>query len=390
MTILYYLDYILYVYLALCTLYLIVFTAGSFRSKRKKCNCIRQEHNKKYRFALLFPAYKEDKVILESTTAAANQQYQRDFFDIYVVADQMQTDTIEKLRSNGVKIVFPKAGESSKANALKSVSTQLNNEYDYVIILDADNIIPQNYLANVNDYLNINPCTALQTHRQAKNLTTPTAVLDAAIEEMNNSIFRLGHVRLGLSSALIGSGMIFKYNWFVSNVIHTHSTGEDKEFEEMLLRQRITIHYAEHITFTDEKVEQADNLSNQRRRWLATQFMLLGIMYKQVPKAILAGNWDYLVKAIQATILPRSILIGIMGMMLLITLFINTDSFLFIKWWLLLSILLKTLYIAIPKEMKTPLFYDAIRQIPRFILMMFTNLFKLKGASKKFIHTKHG
>ncbi|MGL5272588.1 MAG: glycosyltransferase [Phocaeicola sp.] len=349
---------------------------------------MKKELTRKYRFALLFPAYKEDKVILESTIAAIAQQYKRELFDIYVIADQMQTDTIDKLKGNGIKIAFPKPGESSKANALKSVAALLKSDYDYVIILDADNVIPPNYLGDVNDYLNINPCTALQTHRKAKNLTTPTAVLDAAIEEMNNSIFRLGHVRLGFSSALIGSGMVFEYNWFVSNVIHTHSAGEDKEFEEMLLRQQITIHYAEDIPFTDEKVEQVDNLSNQRRRWLATQFMLLGMMYKRVPKAILTGNWDYIVKAIQASILPRSILMGMIGMMTFITLFF--DLFLFIKWGALLSLLLTILYNAIPKEMKTPLFYDAIKQIPRFILMMFINLFKLKGASKKFIHTKHG
>ena len=32
-----------------------------------------------------------------------------------------------------------------------------------------------------------------------KNMNTDIALLDAAIEEMNNSIFRKGHIRLGFS-----------------------------------------------------------------------------------------------------------------------------------------------------------------------------------------------
>ena len=43
---------------------------------------------------------------------------------------------------------------------------------------------------------------------------TNTAVLDAVSEEINNSIFRKGHTRLGFSSGLSGSGMAFEYDLF--------------------------------------------------------------------------------------------------------------------------------------------------------------------------------
>ncbi|MGL5938566.1 MAG: glycosyltransferase [Phocaeicola sp.] len=389
MILFFYLEWILYGYLSLCVGYLLLFTGCSFIKKQKRKNGDKKDKkNQDYRFAILIPAYKEESVIAESVVAIQNQTYNKEHFDLYVIADQMEENTIQQLKEKGVNVSHPAPGESSKANALKSITIQLPNQYDYVVILDADNIAPPTYLTSINNYLNNTPCTALQTHRQAKNLTTPTAILDAAIEEMNNTIFRLGHTRLGLSSALIGSGMIFEYNWFATNVTQIDSAGEDKEFEEMLLRQRIRIHYAEEITFTDEKVEERDNLKNQRRRWLATQFMLLGMMYKQMPKALVTGNVDYVVKTIQSAILPRSILIATISTIALTTLFIEPHRS--IKWLVLLTLLLFTLYSAIPRTMKNPPFYDALKQVPLFIGMMLLNLFRLKGASKKFIHTKHG
>lgn len=381
------LETLLFGYLTLCVGYLLLFTIASFfpPSKRRYKEQVSQQRN---RFAILIPAYQEDAVILESTQSVLAQNYPQELFTLYVIADQMKEESLDALRAKGITVSFPEPGRSSKANALKSVAKSLPDFYDYVVILDADNVIPPHYLEQVNEYINQNKCRALQTHRQAKNLTTPTAVLDAAIEEMNNTIFRLGHIRLGLSSALIGSGMVFSYSWFVEQVEQLHSTGEDKELEELLLRQKIKIHYAAHITFTDEKVEQKANLSNQRRRWLATQFMLASLMIKRVPKAIVHGNIDYLVKAFQSILLPRSILMGVIGTGMSLNLLITPIQS--VKWAILWAILVITLYWAIPRHLKTAPFYQALKQIPPFVGMMFLNLFKLKGASKKFIHTKHG
>lgn len=136
-------------------------------------------------------------------------------------------------------------------------------------------------------------------------MNTDIALLDAAIEEMNNSIFRKGHIRLGFSSALTGSGMAFDFRWFVRNIIHTHSTGEDKELEELLLRQGIHIEYIDTLETLDEKVRQPDALRNQRRRWIATQLFLALKMGRNLPTALLNGNGDYLLKTLKPLSPPQ-------------------------------------------------------------------------------------
>lgn len=69
------------------------------------------------------------------------------------------------------------------------------------------------YLDKINDVF-YPGCSVVQTHRVTKNLNTDMVVLDAVNEEINNPIFRKGHVRFGFSSVLVGSGAAFEYPLF--------------------------------------------------------------------------------------------------------------------------------------------------------------------------------
>ncbi len=379
-------ETLLYVYLFFSVGYLVLFAVASLFAVKKDLLATDRRH----RFLVLIPSYKEDKVIGDTVQAALSQHYPQEYFRVMVISDQMNESTNEHLRSMGAEVLEIHYEESSKALALQSAirSCQSDAPSDYVVILDADNIIASDYLEQVNRYTQQTQCKVLQTHRTAKNLNTSTAILDAAIEEMNNSIFRLGHVQLGFSSALIGSGMVMDYIWFAENIFHTHSAGEDKELEELLLRQHIHIHYADSIRVLDEKVQQKEAMGKQRKRWIATQFFLAGLMWKRVPQAILKGNGDYLLKAFQSIIPPRSILMALLFMLAILTTLIPFLSC--EKWWVLLIALLAGMYIAIPTSMRNKQLYQALKEVPYFVCSMVVNLFRSKGASKKFIHTSHG
>ena len=60
--------------------------------------------------------------------------------------------------------------------------------------------------------------------------------------EINNSIFRLGHVNLGMSAALIGSGMAFEYPLFYDAMMDNTSVGGfDRVLEMKLLYKGIPL-----------------------------------------------------------------------------------------------------------------------------------------------------
>ena len=101
----------------------------------------------------------------------------------------------------------------------------------------------------------------------AKNLNTGMAYLDAISEEINNSIFRLGHVNLGMSAALIGSGMAFEYPLFYDAMMDNTSVGGfDRVLEMKLLYKGIHIHYLLDTIVRDEKIQKANSFYKQRRR----------------------------------------------------------------------------------------------------------------------------
>lgn len=379
-------EWILFTYMAIGVGYIALFSVASVFFEQKNY----PETDKIKRFIFLIPAYKEDKVIHECVTSILQQDYPIDSFDIIVISDQMEKETNDSLKQKKIHLLEIKVEESSKAKALQLAATYIQQRkqvYDNIIIIDADNIISTNYLRDLNKAIQ-NNSIAIQTHRKAKSINTKTALLDAFIEEVNNSIFRKGHIRLGLSSALIGSGMIFEYTWFMKNIVHTHSAGEDKELEELLLRQCVSIEYLDHIEIMDEKVAKKQIMQNQRRRWIATQFFLARIMLSHLPTAIVKRNKDYIIKTIQELIPPRSILSGI------IILFASILSILHpiiaLKWWGLFILLVTSFYIAIPNYMRNKDLWIVIKQIPFFIFVMTKNLFRLKGMAQKFTHTQHG
>lgn len=218
-------EYTLYIYLSVSVGYIVLFSAAShfFKQKKYPATTVRQ------RFIILVPAYKEDAVIHACVTSVLRQTYPAELYDLIVISDHMRPETNASLRKERIGLIELHEKESSKAKALRIAAETITDQpYDYVLILDADNLISPCYLQELNKAVS-QGIKAIQTHRKAKNMNTDIALLDAAIEEMNNSIFRKGHIRLGFSSALTGSGMAFDFRWFVRNIIHTHSTGEDKE-----------------------------------------------------------------------------------------------------------------------------------------------------------------
>ena len=148
----------------------------------------------RHRYLVIFPAYKEDAVIVESVASFLKQTYPRGLYEVVVVADSMQDSTNAILREMGVKVLIPDFEKRSKAAALNLVMNRMGEaSFDAVIILDADNLVQPDFLENINNAFSTG-LLAIQAHRIAKNDNTDMAYLDGISEEINNSIFRQGHV----------------------------------------------------------------------------------------------------------------------------------------------------------------------------------------------------
>jgi len=340
--------------------------------------------NRKTKFLILFPAYNEDRVIINAVEQFLQQDYPKTHYTVAVISDHMQPSTNEQLGEMSIKLLTPTFEKSSKAKAMQYAINHIEGEFDNVVILDADNVVRRDFLSQLNIL-----CTlydAIQCHRCAKNANNNVAVLDGASEEINNTIFRKAHNRLGLSSALIGSGMCFNYNVFKRNVFQLKTAGEDREMEALLLQQGIFIKYAPDIHVFDEKVSNQDNFQRQRMRWMTAQIQSLFNQLPMIPKAITHGNINFIDKTIQQALIPRSVLIVFLTVIsILMTILVYEWC---IKWWILLGLLAIALFIAIPAPLRFKSFAKAL-SIPGLVLRMLKNVLHIDRKNTDFIHTTH-
>ena len=337
------------------------------------------------KFLILYPAYKEDKVIVNAVRQFLLQDYPKELYTVIVISDHMQPETNLKLSELPITLLQPTFEKSSKAKAMQYAIENVNTEYDNVIILDADNVVRPDFLSQLNVLCSV--YDAIQCHRCAKNANNDVAVLDGTSEEINNTIFRKAHNRLGLSSALIGSGMCFKYELFKENVFKLTTAGEDREMEALLLHQGVFIKYASEIHVFDEKVSNQDNFQRQRMRWMTAQVQSLLSNLPKVPKAVLHGNINFVDKTIQQALIPRSILIVLLGIISVFMTIVIPDWC--EKWWILFAMLALSLFIAIPAPLRIQSFRKVLA-IPKLVLKMLKNILHMDRKNTDFIHTQHG
>ena len=340
--------------------------------------------NEMTRFLILYPAYKEDSVIVNAVEQFLLQDYPTSHYMVAVISDHMQPETNEILRKMPITLLTPTFEKSSKAKAMQYAINEVKGDFDNVVILDADNVVRPDFLSQLNVLCTI--YDAIQCHRCAKNANNDVAVLDGASEEINNTIFRKAHNRLGLSSALIGSGMCFKYDLFKKNVFELKTAGEDREMEALLLSQEVFIKYAPDIHVFDEKVSSQDNFQRQRMRWMTAQIQSLFSQLPQIPNAIIHGNINFIDKTIQQALIPRSILIVLLvGISILLTITVPDWCE---KWWSLFGLLATSLFIALPSQLRSRSFAKVFA-IPGLVLRMLKNVLHIDRKNTDFIHTEH-
>ena len=341
---LYIIDWTLFVFVAGTILYLSVFAIASLFNR----NITFTKAKVQNRFVILIPSYKQDDVIEHTVASILGQVYPMRLFDVVVTSDHQSEMTNMKLAQYPITLLTPDFEESTKAKSLQYAILNLPEFkiYDIALILDADNIVGQEFLTQVNDAFETAATKAIQLHKISRNRDTAAARMGSIFEEINNNIFRRGHIILGISSALAGSGTAFDFNWFKTNIMRTKTAGEDKELEALLLRQGYFIDYFDNILVYGEKKRTTIKMNEQHGRWAYQQLQNLVRNIKFLPGAIFKKQYDLADKIIQWMLIPRTTMVGIIMLMSIVLPFIFLT--ISIKWWILGSLALLIFALATP------------------------------------------
>ena len=385
-SILHILFWLIFSYCAISVLYLLVLALGGRFLFNGKYNGVSAQP--KTKIAVLVPAYKEDNIILSTARYLLEIDYPSSLIDIYIIADSFQADTLERLKKLPLQVIEVSFDKSTKTKSLNEAFSRISDHYDLALICDADNILHRDFLRRL-DYAFTLGARSMQGRRVAKNLDSSFAILDACSEGINNNIFRKGANGLGLSSAVIGSGMAFEYHRLKSILANIKAIGGfDKILQLEIVSDDDKIRYLDKALIFDEKIDSSSAFTEQRKRWVASQFMYLRRFFVPAVSKLFKGNLSYFNLAIgNNLVLPRAFLLMLLPALVVAGLFLPLPFL--VSAIVLLALYMLTLGIALPGELVTKDLFTAMMRLPTALGSMFLALLHMKKAKSSFIHTVH-
>ena len=172
--------------------------------------------NKNHKFMAIIPAHNEEAVVADLIESLKKQDYPKELYDIYVIADNC-TDNTAKIAKEAGAIVYERFDESKKTKgyALDWFLKQKIKEkasYDAFFVFDADNIVHPDFIKN----MNIKLCQGedvVQGYRDIKNPTDSWITAGYAIFYWTmHRFYHLARYNLGLSPLLNGTGFMVKFD----------------------------------------------------------------------------------------------------------------------------------------------------------------------------------
>ena len=246
--------------------------------------------DKKNRFMLIIPAHNEEKVIKNLVESLKNLDYNKELYDVYVIADNC-TDSTAQIAKDAGAIVYERFDEKHKTKgfALQWFLQQKIEEdaqYDAFCIFDADNIVDKNFLNAMNKKLNQGE-DVVQGYRDIKNPSDSWVSAGYAIFYWTmNRFYHLARYNLGLSPLINGTGFMVKFDVVKPEGWNTKTLTEDIEFSLKRIIQGKKLGWATDAIVYDEQPVGFKQSWSQRSRWTVGHIQCLKEYTKPLAVAV--------------------------------------------------------------------------------------------------------
>ena len=226
---------------------------------------------KDHKFMAIIPAHNEEMVVSNLIESLKNQTYDKNLYDIYVIADNCTDNTAEVARKAGA-IVFERfdPAHKTKGYALQWFLKQKieeNADYDAFFVFDADNIVDKDFIVNMNKKL----CQGedvVQGYRDIKNPTDNWITAGYALFYWTmHRLYHLARYNVGLSTLLNGTGFMVRFDVVKPNGWQTETLTEDIEFSLKRIIQGKKLGWATDAIVYDEQPTSFKQSWSQRSRW---------------------------------------------------------------------------------------------------------------------------
>lgn len=245
------------------------FVLGIFGIFKKEEEKVKEPMRK---FAVIVAAHNEELVIGKLIESLLKQNYPRELFDIFIIADNCSDNTARIARSLGVNVYerFNKE-KIGKGYALEWIFFKIfkrSHKYDTIAIFDADNLVSKNWILEINSKM-ANGYKVVQGYIDSKNPTDSWIALAYSIGFWTqNRAYQLARSNLNLANQIGGTGFAIDINTLKKVGWESKCLTEDLEISVKLLLIGEKVGWAHDAIIYDEKPLTLIESWRQRRRWM--------------------------------------------------------------------------------------------------------------------------
>ena len=341
----------------------------------RKRTVFTSEINRK--FAFIIPAHNEEKNIAKTIYSLSSLVYPKKNYNVFVIADNCTDQTAHIARSLGTTVLErTNSAQKLKGYALLwafDIVLAHKNQFDAIIVVDADSLVSGNFLEVMNHYLEKGSGVI-----QSSSLVSPEPG-NWSVEAtrigflLSNYVKPLGRKVLGLNMGLRGNGMCFSADILKERPWQAWYLTEEVEYGLILLLNDVRIDFAPEAEVLGQMPIEASNAAKQRSTWDIGRFQIIKFyMPKFLSKALSSrspASFDVFFEMLTPPFVNLMVMVSIIfGTVFIFWLFTLLPAIHLILWGILLSTGILYLFVGLIVGGADKTVYKSLIRLPQFIV----------------------
>lgn len=342
------------------------------------------------RFRVVVPSHNEEKVIWGLLAELSVQEYPKDHYEVWVLADRC-TDQTVRVAAEFAKVVERKQGPQGKGALLAWYLAERPLDRDEsLVVLDADNRVPATLLSRFADEHDAGH-EVLQAYL---DVTFPvrSRVADASALSYwaSNRMVQLARRNLGWSSDLGGTGMCISAAALKAAGGFGTSLTEDQELGARLVLAGHRVTWLHDLRVEDEKPTSMRVAINQRARWMSGKRAVARRYALPLLGRAIRGSMTALDTTIRLLQPGRTFMVGIAVAAGLASLVSESNAWL--PWWVWAAVVGASVLAPLPFLARDHVPFRKLLGYPWLVLfgLAWLPARLLSSRQRDWFHTPHG